>query len=88
MSSIHPHFSHSDNAYQPSDQWLPESCTAYRHPESGYQPQKNNGTCSIKPPNAPKKYKAYCDQKYDEGGFLSLGEGEGKTFRTAPSRVA
>jgi hypothetical protein len=59
----------SDGAYTFSDLSLPESCTAYRHPESGYQPQTRSGLYWIKPPNAPKKYKVYCDQAHDEGGF-------------------
>jgi hypothetical protein len=66
----------SDGGYTPSDQLIPESCTAYRHPESGYQPQTRNGTYWIKPSNAPPThktpYKVYCDQSHDEGGFQLL----------------
>ncbi len=66
----------SDGGYTPSDQLVPDSCTTYRHPESGYQSFTRNGTYWIKPsgaaPSHKTPYKVFCDQNHDEGGFQLL----------------
>jgi hypothetical protein len=51
---------------------MPTSCTGYRHPGSGYIPQKNNGVYWLQLNSTSPPFKAYCDLNHDEGGWTLI----------------